>query len=54
MYVHQFNIVQQLTTYTLEAILQPAQNLMIIVPDNDVQIAEVKILNKNISFIRTG
>lgn len=46
--------VQQLTIYTLGAVLQPAQNLMVIVPDNDVQIAEVKILNKDIGFIRPG
>lgn len=36
--------VQQLSVYTLGAVLQPAQNLMIIVPENRVQQAEVQIL----------
>ncbi len=46
--------IQQLATYTLGAVLQPAQQLMVIVPSNDVQLAEVKILNKDIGFIREG
>ncbi|APG52986.1 TPA: HlyD family type I secretion periplasmic adaptor subunit [Providencia stuartii] len=46
--------VQQLATYTLGAVLQPAQQLMVVVPNNDVQLAEVKILNKDIGFIREG
>lgn len=46
--------IQELSIYTIGAVLQPAQKLMVIVPDNDVQIAEVKILNKDIGFIREG
>jgi len=46
--------VQQLATYTLGAVLQPTQQLMVIVPNKDVQLAEVKILNKDIGFIREG
>ena len=46
--------VQQITTYTLGAVLQPAQQLMVIVPNNHVQLAEVKILNKDIGFIQEG
>ncbi|WP_273840047.1 MULTISPECIES: HlyD family type I secretion periplasmic adaptor subunit [Providencia] len=46
--------VQQLTTYTIGAVLQPAQQLMAIVPNNDVQLAEIKILNKDIGFIHEG
>ncbi len=46
--------VQQLATHTLGAVLQPAQQLMVIVPNNDVQLAEVKILNKDIGFIQEG
>nr|WP_314264555.1 HlyD family type I secretion periplasmic adaptor subunit [uncultured Moellerella sp.] len=46
--------VQELSTYTIGAVLQSSQNVMVIVPDNDVQIAEVKILNKDIGFIRPG
>ncbi|WP_064602544.1 HlyD family type I secretion periplasmic adaptor subunit [Photobacterium sp. J15] len=46
--------VQQLSVYTLGAVLQPAQNLMIIVPENAVQQAEVQILNKDVGFIYPG
>ncbi|EGQ8079778.1 HlyD family type I secretion periplasmic adaptor subunit [Vibrio vulnificus] len=46
--------VQQLSVYTLGAVLQPAQNLMIIVPENSVQLAEVQILNKDAGFIYPG
>ncbi|MDD9339682.1 MAG: HlyD family efflux transporter periplasmic adaptor subunit [Providencia heimbachae] len=46
--------IQQLATYTIGAVLQPAQQLMVIVPNNDVQLAEVKILNKDIGFIQEG
>lgn len=46
--------VQQLSVYTLGAVLQPAQNLMIIVPENDVQQAEVQILNKDVGFVYPG
>ncbi|MBG5881535.1 HlyD family type I secretion periplasmic adaptor subunit [Providencia alcalifaciens] len=46
--------VQQIAVYTLGAVLQPAQQLMVIVPNNHVQLAEVKILNKDIGFIQEG
>ncbi len=46
--------VQQIAIYTLGAVLQPAQQLMVIVPNNHVQLAEVKILNKDIGFIQEG
>lgn len=46
--------VQQLSVYTIGAVLQPAQNLMIIVPENSVQVAEVQILNKDVGFIYPG
>ncbi|MBB1312998.1 HlyD family type I secretion periplasmic adaptor subunit [Aliivibrio sp. SR45-2] len=46
--------VQQLSIYTLGAVLQPAQNLMIIVPENLVQQAEIQILNKDIGFVYPG
>ncbi|MEQ4673659.1 HlyD family type I secretion periplasmic adaptor subunit [Providencia vermicola] len=46
--------VQQLATYTLGAVLQPAQQLMVIVPNSHVQLAEIKILNKDIGFIHEG
>ncbi|MBS9437882.1 HlyD family type I secretion periplasmic adaptor subunit [Photorhabdus noenieputensis] len=46
--------VQQLSVHTLGAVLQPAQNLMVIVPDDNVQVAEVQILNKDAGFIHPG
>ncbi|SFU57736.1 membrane fusion protein, RTX toxin transport system [Xenorhabdus koppenhoeferi] len=46
--------VQQLSVHTLGAVLQPAQNLMVIVPDDHVQLAEVQILNKDVGFVRPG
>ncbi|MCW7547492.1 HlyD family type I secretion periplasmic adaptor subunit [Photorhabdus sp. APURE] len=46
--------VQQLSVHTLGAVLQPAQNLMVIVPDDNVQLAEVQILNKDAGFIHPG
>ena len=46
--------VQQLATHTLGVVLQPAQQLMVIVPNNHVQLAEIKILNKDIGFIHEG
>ena len=46
--------VQQLNIFTLGAVLQPAQSLMIIVPENTVQQAEVKILNKDVGFVYSG
>ncbi|MBD2793478.1 HlyD family type I secretion periplasmic adaptor subunit [Xenorhabdus sp. 42] len=46
--------IQQLSVHTLGAVLQPAQNLMVIVPDNQVQLAEIQILNKDVGFVRPG
>lgn len=46
--------VQQLSVHTLGAVLQPAQNLMVIVPDDHVQLAEIQILNKDVGFVRPG
>ncbi|MEQ5091684.1 HlyD family type I secretion periplasmic adaptor subunit [Providencia rettgeri] len=46
--------VQELGIYTLGAVLQPAQKLMIIVPNNVVQQAEIQILNKDAGFIYPG
>ncbi|OTA18703.1 RTX toxin transporter RtxD [Xenorhabdus beddingii] len=46
--------VQQLSVHTLGAVLQPAQNLMVIVPDDHIQLAEIQILNKDAGFVRPG
>lgn len=46
--------VQQITNYTLGSSLQPSQQMMTIIPDNQHNIAEVNILNKDIGFIHVG
>lgn len=46
--------VQQIKNYTLGSILQPSQQVMTIIPDNQHNIAEVNILNKDIGFIHVG
>ena len=46
--------VQQISTHTLGSVLQPSQGVMIIVPDNQDNIAEVNFLNKDIGFVHLG
>lgn len=46
--------VQQLAIHTQGAVVQPAQQLLVIVPNEGVQLAEVKILNKDIGFMHEG
>lgn len=46
--------VQELSVHTLGAVLQPSQAVMVIVPDNQHNVAEVNILNKDIGFIYPG
>lgn len=46
--------VQQLAISTIGGVVQPAQALMIIVPDNVDVIVEAQILNRDIGFIREG
>ncbi|MFL6844365.1 MAG: HlyD family type I secretion periplasmic adaptor subunit [Allosphingosinicella sp.] len=46
--------VQQLVVHTVGGIVQPAQALMVIVPDgSDVEV-EAQVLNKDIGFVREG
>ncbi len=47
-------IVQQMAISTLGGVVQPAQPLMVIVPDAADLYAEVMILSKDIGFIRSG
>ncbi len=47
-------IVQQLAVTTIGGIVQPAQALMVIVPDGADIYVEAQILNKDIGFIREG
>lgn len=46
--------VQQLSISTIGGVVQPAQSLMIIVPDDSEVIVEAQILNRDIGFIREG
>jgi hemolysin D len=46
--------VQQLAISTVGGVVQPAQTLMIVVPDNAAPVVEARILNKDIGFIREG
>jgi hemolysin D len=46
--------VQQLAIATVGGVVQPAQTLMIVVPDDATPVVEARILNKDIGFIREG
>jgi hemolysin D len=46
--------VQQLSIATIGGVVQPAQAIMIIVPDEAQAIVEANIMNKDIGFIREG
>lgn len=46
--------VQQLAISTVGGVVQPAQTLMIIVPDNADPVVEARIQNKDIGFVREG
>ena len=46
--------VQQLAISTVGGVVQPAQTLMIVVPDDADPVVEARILNKDIAFIREG
>lgn len=46
--------VQQLAISTVGGVVQPAQALMIIVPDDSAVVVEANIMNKDIGFIREG
>jgi hemolysin D len=46
--------VQQLAISTVGGVVQPAQSLMIIVPDNAEAVVEAHILNRDIGFVREG
>lgn len=46
--------VQQLAISTVGGVVQPAQALMVIVPDNAEVIVEAQILNRDIGFVREG
>ncbi len=46
--------VQQLAISTVGGVVQPAQAIMVIVPDDAQAVVEAQILNKDIGFIREG
>lgn len=47
-------VVQQLAMHTLGGVVQPAQQLMVIVPDDAELEAEVMVLNKDVGFVHSG
>lgn len=47
-------VVQQLAVHTLGGVVQPAQQLMVVVPLNAPLEAEVMMLNKDVGFIHEG
>lgn len=46
--------VQQLVLTTIGGVVQPAQALMVIVPDNAEVVVEAQVLNKDVGFVREG
>lgn len=46
--------VQQLAVSTIGGVVQPAQTVMVIVPDGVAPIVEAQVLNKDIGFVREG
>ncbi|MBO9621154.1 MAG: HlyD family type I secretion periplasmic adaptor subunit [Sphingomonas sp.] len=46
--------VQQLAISTIGGVVQPAQALMVVVPDDAQPVVEANILNRDIGFIRVG
>lgn len=46
--------IQQLAVSTIGGIVQPAQAIMIIVPDDEAVVVEANIINRDIGFIREG
>ncbi|NOI77364.1 HlyD family type I secretion periplasmic adaptor subunit [Vibrio coralliilyticus] len=47
-------VVQQLAVHTKGGVVQPAQQLMVIVPDDALLEADVMVLNKDIGFVHAG
>ena len=47
-------IVQELKIYTLGGVVEPAQALMVIVPDGSQLVISAKIPNKDVGFVRVG
>lgn len=46
--------VQQLSVHTLGGVVQPAETLLVIVPDNSQLVVDAKIPNREAGFVRTG
>lgn len=47
-------IVQQLAVHTVGGVVQPAQALMVIVPESTALVVDAQILNRDIGFVREG
>ncbi|MGQ5525590.1 HlyD family type I secretion periplasmic adaptor subunit, partial [Chitinimonas sp. PSY-7] len=46
--------VQQLAIHTIGGVVQTAQQLMVIAPDNDTLVVDAQVLNQDIGFVRAG
>lgn len=46
--------VQQLAVQTIGGVVQPAQQLLVIAPDNATLVVDAKVLNRDIGFVRPG
>lgn len=47
-------IVAQLTVHTIGGVVEPAKPVMVVVPTESALVAEVKVLNKDVGFVRVG
>ncbi|MEN3813665.1 HlyD family type I secretion periplasmic adaptor subunit [Chromobacterium piscinae] len=46
--------IQQLVIHTIGGVVQPAQQLLVIAPDNATLVVDAKVLNQDIGFVRSG
>ncbi len=46
--------VQELATYTIGGVVQAAQKIMVVVPENETMEVEALVLNKDIGFVEAG
>jgi hemolysin D len=47
-------VVQQLKVHTIDGVVQPAEQLLVVVPKNQTLEVEARVLNKDIGFVRAG
>jgi hemolysin D len=47
-------VVQQLKVHTIDGVVTPAEQLLVVVPKNQILEVEARVLNKDIGFVRAG